>query len=757
MFKKILLTVLNASLILFSVVIVPINASADGVNQVASHIDWNGVTLSPTGSISQTFTPHAVPAANEGQVDWTLNIGNSTSNLSASVALISTGSAIWQFMDVPNGSKVMNIDTAQCQLQSGNAFGTPGASRSICWAPLQAVAGETYTFTIKYLENNGTKWWAASIYVQGTGKTIELGRLENNASASVMNASLNMSAYNQTSFYKVPLPNCSAVPDYSITYGALKNSGITQPTLSGTRASSACPTIGNFDLTTPGKYRLNIGSKSNSTTKVSSELRKPRDLDQIPRPASVKLGLHVVNYAGYFNDDPSWIFANSNLIKSRQVYEVLPTFTDEPFSSLGQMTSMYSGYIIPDMAGTWKFRIRSDDAAYLWLGNEAINNYASSTFGAQLRIPGTHEPTSKEFTITLIKDKVYPIRIYYGNAGSYGTFEFSLLPPGFTSYQTDTTGLFFHSEPNYCTSWGVEIALMAKLGYEKYPYSSLCGTPDSELYPGMIGGESSASSNTGSSSSNSASTTKKTIVNKPSFSLINLVDNKLNLTVNLGNAGSSRPDSVYLVAPKLGILDSNKLFGKVSGSKATWSIDFDKLLAGASIPLKIVGVKNGVESDPVEQNFNAPDPSKLIANKSVPLAPKNVKSRIVGTSAVVTAESTIKTGALATSAYIFGSALGVPASQAILGEVIGTKILFEVPLKSSMAGKSFPFTIYLQNEIGKSQPIQSKLSVPAAPKIPSGTIKLPSQSDAPKTIFCLKGSQTRTFAAKSCPPGWKNA
>jgi len=757
MFKKILLTALNASLILFSVVLVPINASADGVNQVASHIDWNGVTLSPTGSISQTFTPHAVPAASEGQVDWTLNIGNSTSNLSASVALLSTGSAIWQFMDVPNGSKVMNIDTAQCQLQSGNAFGTPGASRSICWAPLQAVAGETYTFTIKYLENSGTKWWAASIYVQGTGKTIELGRLENNASASVMNASLNMSAYNQTSFYKVPLPNCSAVPDYSITYGALKNSGIAQPTLSGTRASSACPTIGNFDLTTPGKYRLNIGSKSNSTTKVSSELRKPRDLDQIPRPASVKIGLHAVTYGGYFNDDSSWIFANSNLIKSRQVYEVLPTFTDEPFSSLGQMTSMYSGYIIPDMAGTWKFRIRSDDAAYLWLGNEAINNYAGSTFGAQLRIPGTHEPTTKEFTITLIKDKVYPIRIYYGNAGSYGTFELSLLPPGFTSYQTDTTGLFFHSEPNYCTSWGVEIALMAKLGYEKYPYSSLCGTPDSELYPGMIGGESSASSNTGSSSSNSASTTKKTIVNKPSFSLINLVDNKLNLTVNLGNAGSSRPDSVYLVAPKLGILDSNKLFGKVSGSKATWSIDFDKLLAGASIPLKIVGVKNGVESDPVEQNFNAPDPSKLIANKSVPLAPKNVKSRIVGTSAVVTAESTIKTGALATSAYVFGSALGVPASQAILGEVIGTKILFEVPLKSSMAGKSFPFTIYLQNEIGKSQPIQSKLSVPAAPKIPTGTIKLPSQNDAPKTIFCLKGSQTRTFAAKSCPPGWKNA
>jgi hypothetical protein len=244
----------------------------------------------------------------------------------------------------------------------------------------------------------------------------------------------------------------------------------------------------------------------------------------------------------------------------------------------------------------------------------------------------------------------------------------------------------------------------------------------------------------------------------PSFSLINITGNKLNVSVNLGNAGASRPDSVYLVAPKLGILDSNKLFGDVSGSKASWSIDFDKLLSGAAIPLKVVGVKNGVESEPLEQDFNAPAAvEKLLTNKSAPLPPKNVKSRIVGTSAVITTESTIKTGALANSAHIFSSALGIPASQAILGEVIGTKVLFEVPLKASMAGKTFPFTIYYANEAGKSQPVQGKLLVPAAAKIPTGTIKLPTQTKAPKTVLCLKGSQTRTFAANSCPPGWKSA
>jgi hypothetical protein len=160
-----------------------------------------------------------------------------------------------------------------------------------------------------------------------------------------------------------------------------------------------------------------------------------------------------------------------------------------------------------------------------------------------LRIPGTHEPVTKEFLISLQKDKVYPIRIYYGNAASFGTFEFSLLPPVSQSTK-DTTGLFFYSEPNYCTSWGIEMALMAKLGYEKYSYSSLCDKPASERYPGMIGGTSSNTTN--KSTTTASSNSKNPVINKPTFSLINLVDNKLNLSVNIGNAGSNRPDSVYL-------------------------------------------------------------------------------------------------------------------------------------------------------------------------------------------------------------------
>jgi hypothetical protein len=273
-----------------------------------------------------------------------------------------------------------------------------------------------------------------------------------------------------------------------------------------------------------------------------------------------------------------------------------------------------------------------------------------------------------------------------------------------------------------------------------------------------FGGKNSVVTPTPTPTPTSDSNITKPTIRKPEFSLINVVGNKLNIDVNIGSAGSSRPDTVYLVAPKLGVLDSNRLFGKVSGSKASWSIDFDKLLSGTSIPLKVVGVKNGVESDPLETAFDAPSAvEKLLVNKSVPAAPRNVKSRIVGTSALISAEATVKTGSLATEAFVFGPSIGLSKSKAISGDIVGNKVLPEVPLKSSMAGKKLPVTIYLSNEIGDSQPVQTIISIPAAPKIPSGELNIPSQTKVPKTIFCVKGSQTRTFAAKSCPPGWKSA
>ncbi len=270
-----------------------------------------------------------------------------------------------------------------------------------------------------------------------------------------------------------------------------------------------------------------------------------------------------------------------------------------------------------------------------------------------------------------------------------------------------------------------------------------------------FGGSNPASRNLEAGASETVSTIggtpKTTDSAKMSFSLVNFSDNKINISVKLGD--SSLPDKVYLIAPKIGAAESSKLQGQIIGNIASWSLDLNSALAGSSIPLRVISIKNGVESESLEGAFDAPAAvAKLITSKSVPLPAKNIKSRIIGTSAFITAESTIKVGAIATAAYIFGSSIGVSKSKAITGDIVGSKILLEVPIKQSMAGKKIVVNLFLANDAGESQPSQVIIDIPS---IPGASFALPTKPKVPNTIFCTKGSITRTFAATSCPPGWK--
>jgi hypothetical protein len=261
-------------------------------------------------------------------------------------------------------------------------------------------------------------------------------------------------------------------------------------------------------------------------------------------------------------------------------------------------------------------------------------------------------------------------------------------------------------------------------------------------------------SNTGTTNS-SASSSSKPKPDMPSFSGINLVGNKINVNVNLGSASANRPDKVYLVAPKLGINASNPLVGKIVGSTASWSIDFDSLLGGTMIPLEIVAERDGVSSDPLAISYQAPLATDATKAKSVPIAPKNFKSRIIGNSAVISVEATVKAGSLATGAHLFSNSLGITKSKALKGDVVGTKALIEVPIKASMAGKRYPVTIFLTNDKGESKPLSATLSIPAAPKTPSLPTAIPVPKVPPRTVICSRSNQTRAFEGENCPPGWE--
>ncbi len=702
--SRILGPFISTSLILASILGITSEAKADTTTQLSWTFAWDHINFGTESSFSQTITPLNIPPISAGNADWTINVGNSPMRLSFSFWLSNNGVLGWDFKDVPLGSRVQNVGSANCNYSIGNAFGGGNTTaRSTCVVSYPVKQDDTYEFTAKYLPGTNTKWWEAFVSVKSTGMTLPLGRIEYDANALVLENSKDMPAFNQTALNKAILPSCNSAPNISVIYGAMRNTAPKQPVYSGGVYSTSCPTLGSFALGVLGKYRMDIGApgspiSQDSNSEIPGALPSSFYGSQV-RPSSggaIQLqlcdGNSVVTQVMVAKQTPlpylqGLKFACAEISKSGQIGPVRDTHT---IVNVDVSTADYSTYQCP-------------------LGEAAVALNVST--GGYV----------KDLSLTCAKPSPYSL----GSTPSSGV----------------GSGLFLNAISNCSIANQKQPVFLT--GVRSYAAAGL-DSIQAVCTPFLL----------------TATQIPKPVIRPatPSFSLINITGNKLNVSVNLGNAGAGRPDSVYLVAPKLGILDSNKLFGDVSGSKASWSIDFDKLLSGAAIPLKVVGVKNGVESEPLEQDFNAPAAvDKLLTNKSVPLAPKNVKSRIVGTSGVITTESTIRAGALATSAHIFGAALGIPASQAILGELIGTKVLFEVPLKAAMGGKTFPFTIYFANEVGKSQPVQGKLFVPAAPKIPSGTIKLPTQTKAPKTVLCLKGSQTRTFAANSCPPGWKNA
>ena len=237
----------------------------------------------------------------------------------------------------------------------------------------------------------------------------------------------------------------------------------------------------------------------------------------------------------------------------------------------------------------------------------------------------------------------------------------------------------------------------------------------------------------------------------PSFSGINFVGNKINVSVNIGSNAANLPDKVYLVAPKLGIVAGKPLVGAIAGNIATWSLDFNKSLAGLLIPFEIVSEKNGVKSDAATASYQAPALADAIA--SVPPTPTQFKSIIVGSSAVVTAEVKTKAGALATNAFLVSKELGFTSARPLKGEVAGSKFVAQFAVKSSMAGKKYPVSIYVTNAKGKSKSLTGTVSIPKAPSAP----KAPSTPSAPvDSVTCKKGAQERPFIG-SCPPGWEEA
>lgn len=329
------------------------------------------------------------------------------------------------------------------------------------------------------------------------------------------------------------------------------------------------------------------------------EFRVPRDLNEIPRPQGALTGLHQGRFLGYFAETPE-AFKNK-AATSVAVRNTLPSFSNENFGVVE--TYMWSGYFIPDVTGDWQFKITSDDASYMWFGNEAIQNWMDDKSSARIAVPAG-APTQKSVTIKVKKDDVYPIRILYGNSGGPGTFNFEVLPPGIGKFQTNTTGLFFHTSVSYCTNWGISYLLMPKYGYDHVVPSSNC----KEYKPEQV--------------------VVKSKPEAPRINFLKMSSAGLTIEAAIGDVDIS---NIYLLSPTIGYSTATKLAGKISGNVATFLIPISKLQNVKTIDLNILSSNNlGTASTsrkavPIVLPKNEATPSaKPVPKKTMP-APKTIR------------------------------------------------------------------------------------------------------------------------------------
>ncbi len=298
--------------------------------------------------------------------------------------------------------------------------------------------------------------------------------------------------------------------------------------------------------------------------------RIPRSIDEIPRPSELRLGLSQIQYKGYFGRDSRWF---SDARYNASVMQNLTTPSSGPQSIESSQTPTpvsysWTGYFISDATGDWQFRISADDAAFLWIGNDAVSNYQSIQSAPFLDASWPNKVTVSK-KISLVRNKIYPLRIQYGNSGGPATFKFSFLAPGQTSWMSNFDNLLWRSPElvGDCTNFGMSYTLGAELGFDS-DIPAVCNSDGTSKF------------------SRSWIMVKP---DSPQYKSVRVVNSEFLISVTLGDIKVS---SIYLTSPKIGYTNSSRLAGKIAGKSATFSIPLSKLKSASTIDLSFISAND---------------------------------------------------------------------------------------------------------------------------------------------------------------------
>jgi hypothetical protein len=90
---------------------------------------------------------------------------------------------------------------------------------------------------------------------------------------------------------------------------------------------------------------------------------------------------------------------------------------------------IFEGYFKPNVSGTWKFSTNSDDASYLWIGDNALPEKRTKDNALCKNGGGHGMRNTGDIAVELVADRYYPIAITQGNWGGPHGLEVSFVAP----------------------------------------------------------------------------------------------------------------------------------------------------------------------------------------------------------------------------------------------------------------------------------------------------------------------------------------
>jgi hypothetical protein len=159
---------------------------------------------------------------------------------------------------------------------------------------------------------------------------------------------------------------------------------------------------------------------------------------------SYTAGVFKTTYSGYFNDNVNFFAtATPASVGGNPATSVQTTEITEPPTSDGENFScQWLGYFKPTTTQTYTFYTSSDDASYVWIGNNTISGF--TTTNSTVNNGGLHGTRERSGSIALTAGTYYPLRIQFGELSGGDVMTFSYSTPTIAK-TTTVTGLIFYN------------------------------------------------------------------------------------------------------------------------------------------------------------------------------------------------------------------------------------------------------------------------------------------------------------------------